>query len=170
MGSRLLLAVIEDPGAMGAYGMNTPCAGLISALLFAIVARTGFPQNRPDKGIRVHVEALHSDRGQVVCALFAAPEYFPKRIDRAFGRTTAHILEGHATCDFPNVPAGTYAISVFHDENGNGKLDTNWLGIPREGVGASNNPKPRMGPPKFAAAEFHYSGGSLNLAITMHYL
>ena len=82
----------------------------------------------------------------------------------------AQITSGRASCEFPRVPAGVYALSVFHDENLNGRLDTNWLGIPREGVGASNNPKPRMGPPRFAAAEFQHPGASTDLEIIMHYL
>ena len=149
--------------------MKTRCAVVISILLFAVVARTASPRESQD-AIRAHIEGLHSDRGEVVCALFAAADDFPKRMDRAFARTAAHILSGRATCKFPGVPAGVYALSVFHDENLNGRLDTNWLGIPREAVGASNNPKARMGPPKFAAAEFQYSGASMDIEIIMHYL
>lgn len=149
--------------------MKTCCAVVISILQFAVVARTGSPQ-QSEGAIRAHIEGLHSDRGQVVCALFANPNDFPKRVNRAFARTAAHIISGRATCKFPRVPAGVYAVSVFHDENLNGRLDTNWLGIPREGVGASNNPKRRMGPPKFAAAEFQYSGASTDVEIIMHYL
>lgn len=150
--------------------MKIRCAGLISFLLFAVAARPALPNKQPVNAIHVHIEGLHSDRGQVICALFTAAADFPKRADRAFARTAAQILAGHATCEFPRVPAGTYAISVFHDENGNGKLDTNWLGIPREGVGASNNPAPRMGPPKFSAAKFQYSEGPMNVEIIMRYL
>jgi uncharacterized protein (DUF2141 family) len=151
------------------HRMKIPCAGLISILLFGVIARTASPQ-KSENAIRAHIEGLHSDRGQVVCALFAAADDFPKRIDRAFARVAAQIISGRATCEFPGVPAGVYAVSVFHDENLNGRLDTNWLGIPREGVGASNNPKPRMGPPKFAAAEFQHSGTPMDVEIIMHYL
>jgi uncharacterized protein (DUF2141 family) len=150
--------------------MQTRCAVVISILLFAVIARTASPQKESENAIRVHIEGLHSDRGQVVCALFAAADDFPKRIDRAFARVAAQIMSGRATCEFPGVPAGVYAVSVFHDANLNGRLDTNWLGIPREGVGASNNPKPRMGPPKFAAAAFRHSGASMDLEIITHYL
>ena len=150
--------------------MKTGCAGLIPIFLLAGAVRAAFPGKEPASAIRVQIEGLRSDRGEAVCALFADAADFPKRIDRAFAHTAAQILMGHATCEFPRVPAGIYAISVFHDENGNGKLDTNWLGIPREGVGASNNPKPRMGPPKFAAARFQHSGGSTDVEITLHYL
>ena len=150
--------------------MKTYCAVVISILLFAAVAGTASPHDQPENAIRVHIEGLYSDRGQVVCALFGAADDFPKRIDRAFTRVAAQIMSGRATCEFPRVPAGVYAVSVFHDENLNGRLDTNWLAIPREGVGASNNPKPRMGPPKFAAAEFQHSGASVDVEIIMHYL
>lgn len=52
--------------------------------------------------------------------------------------------------------AGRYAITVIHDRNGNGRLDTNFLGIPREAVAVSRNPPPRRGPPRFADAAFDY--------------
>ena len=150
--------------------MKTPCAVLISILLFAVIARTASPQKQSENAIRAHIEGLHSGRGQVVCALFASPDDFPKRLDRAFARVHGQITAGRATCEFTGIPAGVYAVSVFHDENLNGRLDTNWLGIPREGVGASNNPKPRMGPPKFAAAKFQYAGSSMDIEIIVHYL
>ncbi|SRR5579884_994801 len=153
----------------GSRRMKTRCAVVRSVLLFAVMARTASPQES-ENAIRAHIEGLRSDRGQVVCALFDAANDFPKRINRAFARTAVHIASGRATCEFPRVPAGVYAVSVFHDENLNGRLDTNWLGIPREGVGASNNPKARMGPPKFAPAEFQYSGASMNVEIIMRYL
>jgi uncharacterized protein (DUF2141 family) len=153
----------------GSRRMTACRAVVILILLFAVMTRTASPQES-EGSIRAHIEGLHSDRGQVVCALFAVANDFPKRIDQAFARMTAQIMSGSATCEFPRVPPGVYAVSVFHDENLNGRLDTNWLGIPREGVGASNNPKPRMGPPKFEAAEFQHSGASIDLEIIMHYL
>jgi len=58
----------------------------------------------------------------------------------------------------PSIPrrrVGKYAVSVFHDENSNGKLDTNFLGIPREGVGASNNAKGHFGPRNSARQRFN---------------
>lgn len=85
-------------------------------------------------------------------------------------RRTAAIVDRHALCEFSGIAPATYAISVFHDENSDGKLATNFIGIPREGVGASNNAKGRFGPPKFDAAAFRFTGGRLDLKITMDYL
>jgi uncharacterized protein (DUF2141 family) len=120
--------------------------------------------------IGVHVQNLHGDKGQVICSLFSSPEGFPKDSRKGVRRVTSAISARQASCEFSEIPPGTYAIAVFHDENSNGKLDTNFLGIPREGVGASNGATGHLGPPKFDAAAFQFSGGRLNLEIVIRYL
>lgn len=52
------------------------------------------------------------------------------------------------------LPAGEYAVSIYYDINGNGDLDTNWIGIPKEPVALSNNARNRFGPPKYKDAVF----------------
>jgi len=98
--------------------------------------------------IHVEIGGLRNDKGQVVCALFSSADGFPKKSDKAVAQARSPISSGRAVCEFPDVKQATYAISVFHDENSNGKLDTNFMGIPREGVGASNNAKGHFGPPE----------------------
>jgi len=127
-------------------------------------------QPSPANLIHVEISGLHSDRGQVVCALFSSADGFPKKGENAVAQTKSAITNAHAVCEFPDVKQATYAISVFHDENSNGKLDSNFMGIPREGVGASNNAKGHFGPPKFDAASFHFSGGRLEVKVTITYL
>ena len=100
---------------------------------------------------------LRNNDGQVFCALYASAEGFPKDSQKAIRRDSSSISEKKASCEFSGVQPGTYAVSVFHDENSNGKLDTNFLGIPREGVGASNDARGHMGPPKFDGAQFQFS-------------
>jgi uncharacterized protein (DUF2141 family) len=129
-------------------------------------------QTQPSPANLIHVEigGLRNDKGQVVCDLHSSADGFPKNGDKAVAHAKSPISSGHAVCDFPDVKEGTYAVAVFHDENSNGKLDTNFMGIPREGVGASNNAKGHFGPPKFNAAAFRYSSGRLELKITVTYL
>lgn len=80
------------------------------------------------------------------------------------------IPAGEARCDFEDIPSGSYALVVLHDENMNGKLDTNWLGIPKEGYGFSNNAKPAaFHAPSFSDASFVYDGKTLDLTITLRY-
>ena len=113
---------------------------------------------------------MRNDKGQIMCALFSSAADFPKRGDKAIAHAKSDISHGRSVCEFPGVAPGRYAVSVFHDENANGKMDTNFMGIPREGVGASNNARGHFGPPKFDDAAFQYSGGKLDLAITIAYL
>lgn len=82
---------------------------------------------------------------------------------------SVRIKNNQAQCNFEGIPPGTYAIAVAHDENMNGKLDTNALGIPTEGYGFSNDAVGWLGAPPFSAASFSYVGGDLSLTIRLHY-
>ena len=79
------------------------------------------------------------------------------------------IRDTQARCEFLDIPPGTYDLAVIHDENMDGELDTNWLGVPTEGYGFSNDAKASMGAPSFDAASFPYDGRSLDLTITLNY-
>lgn len=143
---------------------------LAAAAVLFVLAAPAKPQAIPTSVIRVKIDGLHSDKGQVMCALFSSAKDFPRNADNAVARTQSAIAQGKAVCEFNGVVPGRYAVSIFHDENSNGKLDRNFMGIPREGVGASNNAIGHFGPPKFDAAAFTYSGGRLELAIKAVYL
>jgi len=148
---------------LGAIGVTALLAGS---------AQPANPQSvsGPPGVIRVEVSGLRSDKGPLMCSLFSSAEGFPGKAEKAVGRAKSDISQKQAVCEFPGVVPGTYAVSVFHDENSNGKLDRNFIGMPKEGVGASNNATGHMGPPKFSAAAFKYDGGQLVLKITIHYL
>ena len=104
--------------------------------------------------IVVVVSGLRSDSGKVYASLYDGPDGFPTNADKSRRGARASISGGKARLRFGSVNPGTYAIAVFHDENGNKTLDTNWIGIPSEGVGASNNAAGRFGPPKYKDAKF----------------
>ncbi len=73
-----------------------------------------------------------------------------------------------ATCSFKNVKPGAYAVSVMHDIDNDGELDTNMVGRPKEPWGVSNDaPAERFGPPKFEAAKFKYSGKETKLQVKL---
>ena len=148
-------------------GWRTAYLGATLAVAWGAFAQKPAPA---ENVIHVETNGLRSDKGQMLCALHSSAAAFPKKADKAVARLTAKIAERQATCDFTGIAPGTYAVSVVHDENSNGKLDTNFIGMPREGVGASNDAKGHMGPPKFGAASFPYRGGRLELKIHIHYL
>jgi uncharacterized protein (DUF2141 family) len=152
--------------------LDTPREVFALSVAFLFLSSSVLPQVEPPQANQIHIEivGLRNGKGQVMCSLFSSAEEFPKKTDNAIARTTSVISGRHGVCDFPGIAPGTYAISVVHDENSNGKLDTNFMGIPREGVGASNDARGHLGPPKFDAASFRYPGGRLELKITIHYL
>ena len=73
------------------------------------------------------------------------------------------------TVVFDNLPAGTYAIGAFHDENANDHLDTNVLGLPTEGYALSNGVRPVMSKPTFQQAAFTVSNGDKPVALHIRY-
>lgn len=77
--------------------------------------------------------------------------------------------EGVTVIVLHGVPAGTYAVQAFHDENSNKKVDRNFLGIPREGVGFSNDAPIRLGPPKWADAKFDFNGNDQTIQLKTRY-
>jgi uncharacterized protein (DUF2141 family) len=109
--------------------------------------------------LTVEVISLRSAKGQVVYSLFAGPEGFPDKGEKAIASGTCPIAEDKtARFGLPKLAPGVYAVTLFHDENGNGKLDTKTFGIPKEGFGFSNNPKIRVGPPRFKDTAFALTG------------
>ncbi len=121
-------------------------------------------------GIHVTISNIRNSIGTVDCALFASPSGFPSDVLRSAMRLAAmKVPTRTARCDFLEVPAGTYALVVLHDENMNARADYNWIGLPKEGYGFSNDARGTLGAPSFSQASFAYDGKSLELTITLHY-
>lgn len=121
-------------------------------------------------GIHVKILNIQNSSGTVACALFEAPQGFPKDFLRmATNVMIIKIRKDQARCDFEDIPPGTYAMAVIHDANMNGELDTDWLGIPTEGYGFSNDAQGLVGAPSFSAASFRYNGENIELTMTLHY-
>jgi uncharacterized protein (DUF2141 family) len=121
-------------------------------------------------GIHVKILNIRNSTGAVACALFESPVGFPTEfLQSATNIMIVKVRDTQARCDFEDIAPGAYALAVIHDENMNGKLDTNWLGIPTEGYGFSNDAKALLGAPSFSAASFPYGGRNLDLTISLHY-
>jgi uncharacterized protein (DUF2141 family) len=103
--------------------------------------------------VLVNVSGIAEPVGQVGCSLFSKPSGFPIDSSGAQILWLPADVKG-VTCRFPDVPAGAYAVSVAHDLNRNGKLDSNLFGIPAEPWGVSNNLRPVLRAPRFEEAMF----------------
>lgn len=136
---------------------------------FLVLALAGVPVEASE-GPKIEMTiGLESDLGSVFCALHSKAKTFPGDSAKAVATLQVKPKGKKAKCVFEKIPLGTYAVSAYHDSNGNGELDTNWLGIPKEGVGASNNAKGSMGPPKFDDAKFELTSKGISQKITLDY-
>ena len=121
-------------------------------------------------GINVVVSGFRNSNGQLGCRLFAGPEGYPKKNSKAIRTIWTPIQNNSARCFFDGVAAGTYSVTVFHDENSNRKFDYNWVGYPVEGYGFSNNAKAQFKAPSWDETSFSYDGASAKeISITMIY-
>jgi acyl-CoA reductase-like NAD-dependent aldehyde dehydrogenase/uncharacterized protein (DUF2141 family) len=141
---------------------------LFLLLLTATFATCTAAQPKASAQLRLEVQIPAKAHGTLAYLVFDSPQGFPedasKAIRRGFipcrGTETVHIDAG-------DLPPGHYAVSVYLDENQNGKLDINFIGIPKEPVGASNNPKPRLGPPRFKDCTFGMGNADRTLQIKL---
>lgn len=107
--------------------------------------------------LNVDVEGISAANGKIGCALFAGAEGFPLEAAVATQRWL-DAAGGAVRCVFDGLPAGTYAVAVSHDRNGNRRTDLNFLGIPKEDWGVSNNARPMLRAPTFAEASVTLGG------------
>ena len=119
--------------------------------------------------ISVQINELKNNSGYVAVSLFNNADAFPTNPEKAYRKLRSQIQNNVALVRFVDVPHGEYAVAVYHDENANGKLDTNFIGIPNEGLGSSNDAKGSFGPPKFADAKFTLKEDRKTLVIKVSY-
>jgi uncharacterized protein (DUF2141 family) len=88
--------------------------------------------------ITVSVGRLRSSKGSVGCRLYSLEKGFPRNTEGSIKKNFP-VSGPFTACVFEHVPPGTYALVAIHDENDNDKLDRNFVGMPTEGYGVSNN-------------------------------
>ena len=119
--------------------------------------------------VTVSVSSLRNVKGQLMVCLTKNPKAFPDcSKDASTLRRLVPAANGGSIV-FSNVPAGTYAVAVVHDENKNNKMDLR-IFIPKEGFAFSRNPKIFAGPPKFKSASFAVGSSSVSQSVTMKYM
>lgn len=149
-------------------------AALSAGLYLALAPRVSPPleaQSTATATLTVHVTGARNAKGKIRAALFSGADGFPNDASKAVQTQPADIDAQTLTAQivFTNLPEGVYAVSIFHDENNNEKLDKNFMGIPKEGYGSSNNPKKKMGPPSFDETKFQVNGTEQSLEIKLMY-
>jgi uncharacterized protein (DUF2141 family) len=118
--------------------------------------------------LTVTIAGLRSTAGVVRLSVYNRAETFLEASGR-IARHKASVTSNPMQVTFVGLDPGTYAISVVHDENNDGKLNRNVLGIPLEGYGFSNDAPVILGPPSFAQAAVPVGQENTTITVTMRY-
>ena len=117
--------------------------------------------------LTITINGIRNTNGNLIACVFRDSNGFPtcQKARTAINQST-RVTGSTMTIRFNNLPPGSYVASVQHDEDGNGKLKTNFIGMPKEGIGLSNN---SGGFPRWARSVFRFDGDGA-ISITMRYI
>lgn len=118
--------------------------------------------------LTIHVDGFRNQKGDLGVTAFNSPNGWPEHNEKAFQHGGFPFSGDKATVTL-QLPPGRYGIAVLHDENSNHKLDRNFIGIPKEGFGFSNNPKVYLSAPSFDAAAIQLACPGTDISIHLNY-
>ena len=141
---------------------------LLPLLVSAVLPLTLAAQPRAETHLTIDVHLTQQAHGELAYLIFASPSGFPGNRDKAIrhGFLPIPLNAQHLRIN-TDLPPGIYAVTVYEDLNNNHKLDHNFIGIPREPVGVSNNPPARFGPPHFGECSFQLGDTAQTITITL---
>ena len=104
--------------------------------------------------LKVNVKGIESNEGELKYLLHNSEKSFPGKREFALDSGSVKVKSENIIFKIGNLKPGEYAVSVYHDEDGDGELDRNFIGIPSEDVGSSNDAPANFGPPDYEDAKF----------------
>ncbi len=145
---------------------------MVSFIPLLIFSATSFPPLHQDDQkklavVQLTVIGLKNDFGDVKVGLFNSADSIDGKTKEKVAGAVVKTQNKKIQYLFPAVPYGEYAIKLFHDEDGDDEIDTNFLGIPTESYGFSNNAKGLFGPPSFEKAKFIVSSDTVRVEINV---
>ena len=129
-----------------------PVLRILSAVILAIAFPVLPSLSQSTSTVLLEVSSFKNTRGTLNCRLFIKPSDFPD--GEGILSVRVPIAGPNTSCTFSNIEPGTYAVAVVHDENSDGKLDKNFVGVPSEGYGVSNNKTYALSAPKWDESIF----------------
>lgn len=131
---------------------------------FSLLFLLNISQSQPDFGtIKLVISETSSDEGVIQLLIFDQEKGWPESLDDAWKIVTLPIENGIAKKTITNVPAGNYAVTVFHDQDENGVIRKNKIGYPVDNFGFSNNPSLFFGVPSFEKCSRKVTSGKSTL-------
>jgi uncharacterized protein (DUF2141 family) len=147
-------------------------AAIVLSILFLILATNALAEQSGEKStqnvgaLKVSSSGYNNDTGSAKIGICNSEESFNAR--KGFYVVSSDAIKNSKSeHTFGSLPYGTYVVMVYHDENDNNKLDSNFLGIPKEQYGYSNNARGSFGPPSFEKAGIVLDKPELNIMVTV---
>ena len=137
-------------------------------LVFGIflLMETIYSQAANNTKLTIRVQGIKNKKGTINIALFKSDTDFNQEKFTYVSRTPA---DSNGIIIFDKIDYVNYSVAVYHDENEHQKLDRNFIGMPKEGYGFSNNVKGKMGPPAFKDTSVIMNQAETNLSIQLNY-
>jgi 4,4'-diapolycopenoate synthase len=152
----------------GRRGLTASLRHLLLPLLLGTGLLISMPAQSAETRLSIHVRLTPDAHGEVGYLVFNSSSGFPGDKSKAIRHKFLAIAPGTRQLHIDTaLPSGTYAVTVYEDLNSNHKLDHNFIGIPSEPVGASNNPKVHMRPPRFDESSFRLGANAQTIIITL---
>lgn len=139
---------------------------IIVFLFLFVTYSTAFSNSQVEQGtIRITIKGIENEGGIMMIALFNEEDKFLKT--PSYSQEVKISNETVIEAVFKDVPYRKYAVSIFHDLDEDGELDSNMIMIPREPIGFSNDYFPKFGPPKFKNAAFDLNEEELSMTVNL---
>ncbi|MBN1291045.1 MAG: DUF2141 domain-containing protein [Candidatus Latescibacteria bacterium] len=140
-------------------------------VLFILISFNVITDEPKKKGmVKIVITGFKNDEGVARIALFRDKHGFPNDTEYAYLKGECDIQDNESRLSINNIEYSTYAVSVYHDENNNGKLDKKWKLIPSEGFGTSNNARKEKEGPSYDLSTFEVNADTISVKIKLEYL
>lgn len=130
---------------------------LLFILFSLFIMSDAMTQENNSGNLIIEIDGIRNHKGKIRLSIYGSENGFPGKPESAVQLVEGNISKNTSRIVVRSIPFGEYAISLIHDENLNGKLDTKFFGIPKEGIGMSNDARGTFGPPSFKQAKFQFS-------------
>ncbi|TDQ19421.1 uncharacterized protein (DUF2141 family) [Algoriphagus boseongensis] len=139
-------------------------------LILSLFLQLGNPtvQDKVNTKLLIQIHHTKSDQGKIRILIFSSEKGFPDQPEHALKSYSITPKNKAGELLVEDLPEGKYAVSVIHDEDGNGKLNTNAVGYPSEKFGFSNNPKVYFSIPSFEKVAFQLTKEAKTILINLH--
>lgn len=140
---------------------------MTTLILSLFISLSFLSSNFSHPKLEIQITEAKSDKGMIRILIFSKANGFPDQPETALKSYSIAPKNKACTLTINDLPPGTYAVSVIHDEDGNGKFSFNLVGYPSEKFGFSNNPKVYFSPPSFDKAAFELKSENKLLQIIL---